>query len=192
MPLTPPVVAVASQASTERGVLLLTRQMPMAMAPVVDGLLGPSEARPPSLAPPPLVTFAGTRPIKRKPHNGKGGRTFLALLCLWRTPKGYQPRLVRVQGQSAASQPFVKHRHHTPRIVLTLKADEVSGPQSHGPHVRLPTHRLPCFHDRRQAGYRLGWAHPWPGRIRTCWTTNKVSWRHRILQFPLTHRAWSH
>src|SRR5215471_1924676 len=62
----------------------------------------------------------------------------------------------------------------------------------HGPHVRLPTHRRPCLHDRRQAGYRLGRAHPWPGRMRTCWTTHNVSWRHRILQFPLTHRAWSH
>jgi hypothetical protein len=52
---------------------------------------------------------------------------------------------------------------------------EVAGPRSHGPHVRLPTHRRPCLHDRRKAGYRLGRAHPWPGRIRTCWTTNKVS-----------------
>src|SRR5262249_50766349 len=69
---------------------------------------------------------------------------------------------------------------------------EVSGPHALGPHVRLPTHRLPCLHDRRQAGYRLGRAPPWPGRIRTGRTTHKVSWRHRILQFPLTHRAWSH
>jgi hypothetical protein len=45
---------------------------------------------------------------------------------------------------------------------------------------------------RRKACYRPGRAHPWPGRIRTCWTTNKVSWRHRILQFPLTSLAWSH
>src|SRR5439155_8293566 len=56
----------------------------------------------------------------------------------------------------------------------------------------MPTHRKPHLWDRRQACSRLGRAHPWPGRIRTCWTTNKVSWRHRILQFPLTHRAWSH
>ena len=39
------VIEVASQASIERGVLILNRQMPMATAPVVDVLLGPSEAR---------------------------------------------------------------------------------------------------------------------------------------------------
>jgi len=27
-----------------------------------------------------------------------------------------------------------------------------------------------------KACYRRGRAHPWPGRIRTCWTTHKVSW----------------
>src|SRR6516164_3392593 len=42
----------------------------------------------------------------------------------------------------------------------------------------MPTLRLPCFQDRRKACYRLGRAHPWPGGIRTRWTTNKVSWRH--------------
>ena len=55
------VVEVASQTSTERGVLGLNRLMPMASTPVVEGLLGPSEARPPRLAPHPPVTCAGTR-----------------------------------------------------------------------------------------------------------------------------------
>src|SRR2546422_10204020 len=45
-------VAVTAQTSTERGVLGLNRLMPMASTPVVDGLLGPSQARPPRLAPP--------------------------------------------------------------------------------------------------------------------------------------------
>jgi len=49
------VVAVASQPSTERGVLCLTRLMPVASAPIVDGLFGPSQARPPRLAPQPPV-----------------------------------------------------------------------------------------------------------------------------------------
>src|SRR5207237_1827591 len=38
------VVAVASHALTERGVLRLDRLVPMATTPVVDGLLGPSES----------------------------------------------------------------------------------------------------------------------------------------------------
>src|SRR5262249_43328979 len=42
----------------------------------------------------------------------------------------------------------------------------------------MPTLRPPCFHDKRKACYRRGRAHPWPGRIRTCWTTHKVSWSH--------------
>src|SRR5215471_10477072 len=61
------VVEVTSQTSTERGVLCLNRLMSMASTPVVDGLLGPSQARPPSLAPHPPVTFTGTCPIEREP-----------------------------------------------------------------------------------------------------------------------------
>src|SRR5215468_4127958 len=61
------VVAVTSQTSTERGVLCLNRLMSMASTPGVDGLLGPSQARPPSLAPHPPVTFTGTCPIDREP-----------------------------------------------------------------------------------------------------------------------------
>ena len=117
---------MASQTSTERGVLCLNRLMPMASTPVVEGLLGPSQARPPRLAPHPPVPCAGTRPLEREPQKVKGGRTFPALLFLWRTPKGHQPRLVRVQGQSEAPQPLAEHRQHSMRIVLTLKAtDEV-------------------------------------------------------------------
>jgi len=35
------------------------------------------------------------------------------------------------------------------------------------------------YRDRRQAGYRLGRAHPEPGGFRTRWTTNEISWSHR-------------
>src|SRR5262249_15416698 len=65
------VIAVASQTSTERGVLGLNRLMPMASTPVVDGLLGPSEACPPCLAPHPPVTCAGPPPIQREPPKGQ-------------------------------------------------------------------------------------------------------------------------
>src|SRR5262249_22708686 len=80
------VVAVASQTSTERGVLCLNRLMPMASPPVVEGLRGPSQARPPSLAPHPPVTFTGTCPIQRAPQKVKGGWTFATLLRLGRMP----------------------------------------------------------------------------------------------------------
>src|SRR5262249_17213172 len=115
------VVEVASQTSTERGVLCLNRLMPMASTPVVEGLLGPSQARPPSLAPHPPVTFTGTCPIKRAPQKVKGGWTFATLLRLGRMPEGQQSRFVRVEGQSEAPQPLAKYRHHSPCIVLAFE-----------------------------------------------------------------------
>src|SRR5439155_22392769 len=84
------VVEVASQTSTERGVLCFNRLMPMASTPVVDGLLGPSQARPPSLAPHPPVTCAGTPPIASglldippcRSHGARGLRPRATLLAL--------------------------------------------------------------------------------------------------------------
>ena len=96
------VIEVASQTSTERGVLGLNRLVPVASTPVVEGLLGPSEARPPGLAPHPPTTLAGTRPIEREPQKVEGGQTFTAVLLLWWTPEGQQPRLVWVENQSEA------------------------------------------------------------------------------------------
>ena len=55
---------------------------------------------------------------------------------------------------------------------------------THGPHARVPTLRRSRYRDRRQAHYRLGRAHPWPGGIRTHWMTNDISWRHRNSSNP--------
>src|SRR5262245_66311151 len=79
------VVEVTSQTSTERGVLCLNRLMPMASTPIVEGLLGPSQARPPRLAPHPPVPCAGPPPIEHEPHKVKGGRTLTTLLRRWRS-----------------------------------------------------------------------------------------------------------
>ncbi len=62
---------------------------------------------------------------------------------------------------------------------------------AHGPHARLPTHQPPRYRGDCKAGYRPGRAHPWPGGIRTRWTTDEVSWTHRILHSPSTSPAWS-
>ena len=91
---------MASHALTERGVLCLDRLVPMATTPVVEGLLGPSEARPPCLAVHPPSTLPGPRPIAREAQKVEGGRTCPTLLPLRRTPKGQEPRLVRVEVQS--------------------------------------------------------------------------------------------
>ena len=58
---------------------------------------------------------------------------------------------------------------------LGIREAEVSGPQSHGPHVRMPTHCSPHFWHQRKACYRPGRAHPWPGGFRIRWTINEVS-----------------
>ena len=47
------------------------------------------------------------------------------------------------------------------------------GRMPHGPHARMPTHRRARYRPRRKARYRLGRAHPWPGGLRTRWTTNE-------------------
>jgi hypothetical protein len=39
---------------------------------------------------------------------------------------------------------------------LGIREAAVSGPQSHGPHVRVPTHRRWHFGHRRKAGYQPG------------------------------------
>jgi len=129
-PQTPNVAAdtdgvdVAAQPSSERGVLGLTRRGPVASTPVVAGLLGPSEARPPGLAPPPPTTWSGTRPRARAPQKVEGGQTCAAVLLLGWTPAGQQPRLGWGESQSEAPSPFPEYRQHPSRLVLALKAND--------------------------------------------------------------------
>ena len=115
---------MAAPTSSERGVLGLTRLVPVASTPVVEGLLGPSEARPPSLAPHPPTTLSGTRPREREPQKVEGGQTCAAVLFLWWTPAGPPPRLVWVERQSEAPSPFPEYRQHPSRLVLALKAND--------------------------------------------------------------------
>src|SRR5215831_14311466 len=127
------------------------------------------------------------RNVSRRGEGLPGYGAVLFIRAMAEHPAGYTPLLAPQTFPQGDVVAFESNR------TLGIREDErFRGRMPHGPHVRLPTHRRPCLHDRRQAGYRLGRAHPWPGRMRTCWTTNKVSWRHRLLQFPLTHRAWSH
>src|SRR3989442_968365 len=93
------------------------------LTPIVDGLLGPSQARPPSLAPHPPVTCAGTPPIEREPQKTKVAGPFPPLLRGGGTQKGNHRFLAGVRGNPKAPQPFLKYRPHPPCIILTLKAD---------------------------------------------------------------------
>ncbi len=68
---------------------------------------------------------------------------------------------------------------------LGIRNAVLSRPPTHGPHARVPTLRRSRYRDRRKARYRLGRAHPWPGRIFACWTTNEISWSHRHPPIPI-------
>lgn len=53
----------------------------------------------------------------------------------------------------------------TQNRTLGIRMTSLSRPQPHGPRARVPTLRRPRWRDRREARYRPGRAHPWPGRI---------------------------
>ncbi len=94
--------------------------------------------------------------------------------------RGPRPRRVRIAPRPSHGAVAVAFRDYDPlgtRHILRFEAD------THGPHARVPTLHRPRHHERRKAHYRLGRAHPWPGGICTRWTTNEVSWGHRILPF---------
>jgi hypothetical protein len=148
---------VAAPTSTERGGLGLNRLMPMASTPVGEGLRGPSQARPPRLAPQPPVLWAGTRPRERASQTGQGGRPWPALLGLRRTPTGPPPRLVRGQGPSAAPQPLAQPRPPSRRLVLPRNAKDAVVPLAHQGGVALqPWLPLGCTPQVEPVGQRPG------------------------------------
>lgn len=72
-------------------------------------------------------------------------------------------RITAYPGAYAPHRPVAQRRVVAFAILRPSRHPEkkhVSGPQSYGPHVRMPSHRRPCFQKRRQACYRLGRAHP--------------------------------
>ena len=117
------------------------------------------------------------RPLTGSPKNRDGSRrgeglpgygAILFVRAMVEHPAGYNSLLAQFTQGVIVAFDEIQHSRHPGRL-------EVSGPQSHGPHVCTPTLRRPCFQDRRKAGYRLGRAHPWPDGFRTRWTTHKVS-----------------
>ena len=84
-------------------------------------------------------------------------------------PAGSHPLLAQ-QGLQGLVVAFRSNR------TLGLRAGErCRGRMPPGPHGRRPPPRRGHCWPRRQAGSRRGRAHPWPGRMRTCWTTHTVS-----------------
>src|SRR5262249_8656135 len=115
------VVEVALDASRERGVLHLDRQVSMATTPVRDVLYRPSQACMPSLARHPPSAAPSALPVQREPEEVEGDRTLAAPLRCRRSPERQQARLVRVEGQPESNHPLAEHIHHALRVFLQLE-----------------------------------------------------------------------
>jgi len=62
--------------------------------------------------------------------------------------------------------------------------------QPRGSRACLPTHHRSRYRVSAQGGLPACWAPRWRGRTCTYWTTNRISWKHRLLQFHRTSMAW--
>jgi len=105
------------------------------------------------------------RLFSRRNKGLPGSWTVLFLRAGVEHPAGYGPLPAHRNGE------FVAFRTNR---TLGIR-DDIDFEAPPGPHARVPTLRRPRCRDRRQARYRLGRAHPWPGGLRTRWTTNEVS-----------------
>ncbi len=97
-------------------------------------------------------------------------------------PAGYDPSLPLPLFERIHGEVVVAFRANRTLGIRKVIVFEAASP--HGSHARVPTLRQPRYRDRRKARYRLGRAHPWPGRFRTVGTTNEVSRRLRTSYYP--------
>jgi len=127
----------------------------------------------------PALRPAGT-PEERQGPPGLLGRPLRT--CRGVTPRRTRPLLAPTSLREDLRRD--RHRLHGKQNARHPERILFSKPTTHGPHARVPTLRRSRYRDRRQARYRLGRAHPWPGGFRTRWTTNRISWSHHICSNP--------
>jgi hypothetical protein len=129
---------VPVDASHERGVLLLDRQVPMASAPVGDGRDGPSQARPARLERRHPSASPSSPPIEGEPEEVEGRRSLAARLPRRRARERQEPGLVRMKAEPEPLEAMSHYGHHPLRVVLSLETDDeiVSVPDQ----VRLASH----------------------------------------------------
>jgi hypothetical protein len=126
------------------------REVPMAAAPLGDGLHGPSQAPMPGLTPHRPTAAAGPTPVEREPEEVEGIQTFPATLQRRGAFERKEASLVRMRGQSIALQSLAEHRLDPLCIVVMFKANEESSrpgdshPQAlTEPDVNLSAHTAP-------------------------------------------------
>jgi hypothetical protein len=115
---------VALQTSTQSGVWVLDREMPVATTPIAEGHFGLCQTATPRLAPQSPATSSGPRPIARESQEVKGGWAFPALLPVRRPPEWPQARFLRMKGQAKARYPLAEYRLHSLGVVLLFKPDD--------------------------------------------------------------------
>jgi len=120
------VLAVPVQLPGERGVLLRSREMPVAPAPLADPEQGLAEARPLGLHGRDPVPFAGRPPVEGEAEEIEGTwrRRTRSLIRPTRAGKGNDARLVWVQREPEGRHPLPQPRHHALRVLLRREADD--------------------------------------------------------------------
>jgi len=119
----PEVVVMSLYASYEGGVLHRNWQVPIAPAPLISSINGPSQSRTPRFACHLPSTSSGSPPIKSKSEKVYGPLPFPFLLTQQWSPEGNQPGLVQMEAQAKPPHSLAQHIHHTLRVILPLEAD---------------------------------------------------------------------
>ena len=129
----------------------------------------------------PSPKVQGARPIQISPQrsfNGVSKFRGCSHSLMFRPPHSLDPPAAPTAGiSSRAAGPSTPRtpRGQSGSLLLLCMALASTTPR------RLSRHT--------QAHYRLGRAHPWPGGIRTRWTTNEVSWSHRSPPIPFDQQG---
>ena len=112
------------------------------------------------------------RPLRaRRGRTPRRIRPLLAPTSLWEDPRRGRRRLQGKQNPRHPERHNFRGRNPTAHTLVCLRfAGLVAGTGA-------------------KAHYRLGRAHPWPGGFRTRWTTNEVSWSHRIPPIPFDQQG---
>ena len=140
----PEVVVVTPQASRERRMLLLDREVSVAPTPVVHGAYRPCQARRPCLARHLPTPSSGSAPIQREAEEVEGVRTLPALLTLRRWPKVDQTSLVRMKVQPVLLHPFAQ------RLLCNTQQAGGNGLIAAGPPHRFGNQQVGGLFDGRQ------------------------------------------
>ena len=124
LPFTPEVVEVSDQASRERCVLVLDRQVPVAPTPFGDGSIEPPQALAPRLAPHLPASAPRPSPVHREPEKVERARPLPTALSRLGTLERNEPSLLRMQPQSEPLHPLAQHLRYPLRILAPLESDD--------------------------------------------------------------------